>query len=267
MANRITKKNNSFKFSIEKTTGKSKYTFVFIHDIGFDKRFWFPIMTDIGADVCAVSYDLDGFGANAATLLAHHTLTHHVDNLFSVLAHLRIKNPVLIGIRFGAYVALQAIKKDVEYFNGLMIGGVLPYTATYDEYTELSELVSNLGRRGKSEVYADYIIDKLDIDTDNSSRLHHQISTGVAENIAATLTASLTRTSALDALLSFSHPVCLLVGRNQEERLQKECINISFNNSNMSIVRIPESTTLYNLENPKAFRSAMSRFINLFEKK
>lgn len=80
------------------------------------------------------------------------------------------------------------------------------------------------------------------------------------------LTASLTRPSALQALLNFAHPVCLLSGQDQDERIQKECINISLNQPNMSIVRIPESTTLYNLENPRAFRSALLRFIKRFEK-
>ena len=258
------KKSSSFTYSIEKTDGKSARTYVFIHDIGFDKRLWFPIMTDIGSGVRAVAYDLDGFGANATNALPSHTMEHHVDNLFTVLSKAKVKSPVLIGVRFGGHIALQALRRDSDRFDGAMIGGVLPYAPMYSEYSALSDIIATVPKKGSS-YYADRLIADLNIDHDNSSQLHYQISASNERNIAATLTASLTRPSALNALLDFSHPICLLAGQNQDERIQKECLNISFNQPNMAIVRIPESTTLYNLENPHAFRNAVVRFIKLFE--
>lgn len=258
-------KAHAFNRSVEKTTGKSACTYIFVHDIGFDKRFWFPIMTDIGADVCAIAYDLDGFGAHASNALPPHTMEHHVDNLFDTLSRLRVKNPVLIGMRFGGHVVLQALRREPDRFSGAMVGGVLPYAPTVREYAQVSEMISSLPKEG-SVHYADQLIADLHVDQDNSSQLRLQIGNSNPHNIAAALTASLTRPSSLQALLDFPHPVCLLSGGEQEERIQKECITISLNKRRMIIVRVPKSTTLCNLENPHAFRSATKHFIELFEK-
>lgn len=159
MASR-TAKSHSFNFSIEKTKGKSLHTFIFIHDIGFDKRLWFPIMTDIGSTVRTVAYDLNGFGANSTSRLPHHTMEQHVDDLFAVLSHVRAKNPVLIGVRFGALVALHALRKDASRISGVMTGGTLPYTPTYAEYARRAELIAALPGAG-SALYANKLIEGL----------------------------------------------------------------------------------------------------------
>jgi len=258
------KKKSSVKGAIEITKGKSRHSYVFIHDIGFDKRMWFPLLTDIGNDVRAIAYDLDGFGARAATTLPAHTIEYHVEDLFQTLDRARVKSPILIGLRFGAHVALHALRRDAARFHGIVIGGALPYAPTIVEHSECSAMVAALADK-ESAHYADTLIAHLDIDQDNSSQLRHQISAHSAHNIAATLVASLARVSALHALLDFEHPVVMMSGQGQEERLQKEFINISLQKENMTIIRIPESTTLYNIENPRAFRSACMRFIQSFE--
>ena len=260
-----TTKNNLFSYSVEKTKGKSRCTCVFIHDIGFDRRMWFPILTKIGQEVRGIAYDLSGFGVNARTTIPPHTIDYHVHNLFDMLTHLHIRNPVLIGVRFGAHIALNALRKDPSRFSGAMVGGVLPYAPTLVEYEQISRIIQKLPSEG-SGVYADDLIASLDVKQENSLQLRHRIAAHSAHNIAAALAASLTRPSALQALLAFERPIFFLSGQNQEQRIQKEYINISFNQPNMCIIRIPESTTLCNLENPHAFHTACVRFITLLEK-
>ena len=225
----------------------------------------FQLLTEIGKKMRGVAYDLSGFGVNARTVIPPHTIDYHVHNLFDMMKHSRIKNPVLIGVRFGAHIALNALRKDPLRFKGAMIGGVLPYAPTLVEYEQVSGIIEQLPDTG-SDVYANNLIASLDVKQENSLQLHHRIVAHSAHNIAATLAASLTRPSTLQALLAFEQPIFFLSGGNQEQRVQREYINISFNQPNMRIIRIPESTTLCNLENPHAFHTACTRFIKLLEK-
>lgn len=260
------KTSNAFTTSVEISKGKSTHTFIFIHDLGFDKRMWFPAIKNLGNDYRLIAYDIDGFGTNTKNNLAAHTLEKHVADLNSLIKKRRINNPVLIGVGFGAYIAMHTMYQSADAIKGLMISTALPYAPNREEYTATIERI-NMARAKDADTYVDSVVSALNIDGNNIQQIKAHMGASNMPNIASALVASLTRPDIFHALTEYDAPLFILLGQDTGEKTKRAYLNISLNMPNTTLIRIPESTSLIPLENPAAFQSALLRFVKLIESK
>ena len=257
-------KRGSFHLSLEQTKGKSKKTFIFLHDIGFDRRMWLPALTEIGKRHAALSYDLRGFGANSSADLSIATIDEHCDDLFYLLRKKRIKEPVLIAHHFGSHIALRAAEREPDRIRGLCVGGFLPFVADGDEASAKTMRMRAILEQG-SKVFSKEFVSQLIIDHNNSAKLIEHVQSHGDMAIVAALRALLTRTNHRSILSSFRHPLYIVCGEHEDALLYRQYLVISVGIEHARCIRIPESNLLPPLENPAAYNRVIMRFLGLFE--
>lgn len=78
---------------------------VFIHGFSLDTRMWDEQFDEFAKTHQVIRYDLRGFGKSA--LPTEGELYAHEEDLKALLAHLRIENPILVGLSLGGRIAIN----------------------------------------------------------------------------------------------------------------------------------------------------------------
>jgi len=90
---------------------------LFIHSVIADSRMWdreFPLYS---ADYCAIRFDLRGFGGSSPATGAF----SHLEDIKSLLTHLRAQRPYLVGSSMGGALAIDFALENPELVRGLFL--------------------------------------------------------------------------------------------------------------------------------------------------
>ena len=93
---------------------------IFIHGFTFSHEMWKNQLKLVGKDYHAIAYDVRGHGKTDAGD-GQYTIESHVDDLLDLINHLKIENPVLVGLSMGGYIALRAAERKPEIIKGLVL--------------------------------------------------------------------------------------------------------------------------------------------------
>tara|TARA_R110002051_G_scaffold141578_1_gene214755 strand:+ start:4885 stop:5685 length:801 start_codon:yes stop_codon:yes gene_type:complete len=113
-----------------KVVGQGDRTLVFVHGYGCDQNMWRFVAPAFEGDYRIVYYDLTGMGQsdlNAYDFRAYRTLHRHAQDLAEILAHLDVKNCVLVGHSVGATIACLASIIIPERIQGLALVAPSPF--------------------------------------------------------------------------------------------------------------------------------------------
>jgi 3-oxoadipate enol-lactonase len=86
------------------TAGKGQPV-VLIHGFSLDTRMWDAQFEELSQTHQVIRYDLRGFGKS--TLPVEGELYAHEEDLGALLAHLRIENPIVVGLSLGGRIAIN----------------------------------------------------------------------------------------------------------------------------------------------------------------
>lgn len=111
----------ALRFADSGPESRSGKVVVFLHGAGMDRRMFLP---QHGAVVReghrAVSLDLRGHGESRPNELPF-TADLALEDLFALLAHLKLPRPVLVGHSLGGNLAQAAVRRDPAAFTGLAV--------------------------------------------------------------------------------------------------------------------------------------------------
>lgn len=93
---------------------------IFIHGFPYDHTMWHNQIEFLEKEYFCVAYDIRGLGESSVGD-GQFTLEFFVDDLFSIMAELKLKKPVLCGLSMGGYIALRAVERNQELFDGLIL--------------------------------------------------------------------------------------------------------------------------------------------------
>lgn len=89
---------------------------VFANSLGTDFRIWDGIVDQLASDYRVICYDKRGHGLSEATP-APYAMTDHVNDLASLLDHLKVGRVAIVGLSVGGMIAqgLAALRPDLVY--------------------------------------------------------------------------------------------------------------------------------------------------------
>lgn len=93
---------------------------VLIHGFPLSHEMWINQIEVLKNAYRVVAYDLRGQGKSEVGD-GQFTLEFLVDDLITLLDHLKIKQAVLCGLSMGGYVSLRAIERNTERVSGLVL--------------------------------------------------------------------------------------------------------------------------------------------------
>ena len=238
---------------------------VLIHGFPFSHEMWHPQVTAFSETYWVIEYDLRGHGRSSAGD-GQYPFEFFVDDLISLLDHLKIKKAILCGLSMGGYIALRAVERNPERVLALILadtqakadsnaaklkraaavrviktGGVKPYAK---EFLKTVFTQQSLAAKSESVVGIQKIIES------NS-----------AIGICGALIALATRTDTVPSLSAIQIPTLILVGEQDTltpisaaEEMHDRIIG-----SELHVIK--HAAHLSNMENPDEFNGHVKEFL------
>jgi 3-oxoadipate enol-lactonase len=99
---------------------KKKQPIIFIHGFPFDYKMWCNHMEALSENYYCIAYDVRGLGESYVGD-GQYTMEFFVDDLYSIMHEMSLKNPIVCGMSMGGYIALRAVERDQSRFKALIL--------------------------------------------------------------------------------------------------------------------------------------------------
>ncbi|MCW3077129.1 MAG: 3-oxoadipate enol-lactonase, partial [Bacteroidetes bacterium] len=188
---------------------------IFIHGFPFNKNVWDLQLELLKSNYRVISYDVRGHG-ESKTLGQPLSLDLFADDLVAFMNSLELEKAIVCGLSLGGYIALNAIEKYPERFEGLVLCSTqcpADSEKTKEGRAKKAELVKTKG----IEAYADESIKSLFASTSFTTRkeevraVRKMITSNTPEFICQGLTALAERKETCSSLSLIKVPVLILV--------------------------------------------------------
>ncbi len=102
-----------------------KQSIIFIHGFPLDHSMWKNQINALEENFYCVAYDVRGLGKSTVDS-GQYMLEFFVEDLLAIIDELKLVKPFLCGLSMGGYIALRAVEKKQELFNGLILCDTKP---------------------------------------------------------------------------------------------------------------------------------------------
>ena len=245
-------------------TGTDATPVVLLHAFPLHRGMWEP-QTPLARGARLIRYDLRGLGR---TPLGGPEVPFelHVEDLFALLDHLKLRSAVLCGLSLGGYIALRAVERSPERVRALILcdtkseadddeaklkraNGVLAIKRDgLDRYAEgFLPMALAPGAAAKKPALAD--------------RVRELIAANSPDGVCAALLAIAGRTDTTASLAKVRVPTLVVVGEEDGLTPPSAARALAGAIAGAKLALIPEAGHLSNLENPYAFNRAVGAFL------
>ncbi|MGZ4097880.1 MAG: alpha/beta fold hydrolase [Bacteroidia bacterium] len=238
---------------------------IFIHGFPFNKSVWDLQLELLKSNYRVIAYDVRGHGGSYSSDAL--SLDIFVEDLIHFVDDLELEKVIVCGLSLGGYIALRAIEKYPERFNGMVLCSTqcpADSQKTKEGRAKKAELVKNKG----IEAYAEESIKGLFAKTSFTTRkeevrsVKNIIESNSPEFICNGLTALAERKETCSALSSINVPVLILVGKEDTITPPGEAEYLHYNIKGSEMHVIPYAGHLANLENTHEFNELLKKFID-----
>ena len=189
---------------------------IFIHGFPFNKSMWDAQLDALKDNYRVIAYDIRGHG-NSDPGIDDFFIELFVNDLFRFLEKLGIEKSILCGLSLGGYIALNAVLKYPDRFDGLILNDTQCIADTLEIKENRCTAIISIRKNGV-EKYADEIIKNLF--ASETFTKHNNIIAAVKEMIISTPKQSLCNTlhalaerrDTCDELQKINIPVLIMVG-------------------------------------------------------
>ena len=244
---------------------------IFIHGFPLNKSMW-DIQTEaLKKNYRVIAYDIRGHG-NSDPGIDEFFIELFVNDLLRLMEKLEIEKSILCGLSLGGYIALNAVLKYPDRFDGLILNDTQCIADTPEIRENRCNAIIRIKEKGV-EQYADEIIKNLfaqETFTKNKNAIHavkEMIKSTPKQSLCNTLHALAERKETCTQLHEINIPVLIMVGKEDKitpiaaARQMHELIL----NSKLEIIQ--QAGHLSNLEDPAAFNTNLVKFLELVGKK
>ncbi len=242
---------------------------ILIHGFPFNRSMWGPQLEALSARYRTLSYDVRGHGQSDKGD-GQYSFEFFVDDLIKGMDHFKIESAVLCGLSMGGYIALRAVERHPERFEGLVLCDTKSEADSDEIRIKRAAAVRAVKKDGANAFAEGFVKTVL---TDKTLRTKPDLVRSVSEMIrgnsvlglSGALLAMAARTDTTAALEKIALPTLILVG--EEDRLTppsaSEAMMEKIPHAAMSV--IPEAAHLSNLENPAVFNERLLAFLERFD--
>jgi 3-oxoadipate enol-lactonase len=239
---------------------------VLIHGFPFNRHMWKPQVGELKQHHYVVTYDIRGFGESDAGD-GQYSVEYFVDDLISLLDHLRIPRAVAAGLSMGGYIALRAIERHPDRFRGLILADTRSEPDTNEGKVKRAEQARSLKKEGMKKFADSFLPGVFDPETPNKRpevvrMVRTMIESASPAAAAGTLIALAARTDTTPALYNINVPSLILVGRHDSITPPAAASAMKGKMREAELQIISGAGHLSNLENPEEFNRHILKFLN-----
>jgi 3-oxoadipate enol-lactonase len=244
---------------------------IFIHGFPLNKSMWNIQVEALKENYRVIAYDIRGHG-NSDQGIDEFSIELFVLDLLRLMEKLKIEKSILCGLSLGGYIALNAVLKHPDRFDGLILNDTQCIADTPEIKENRCNAIISIKEKGV-EQYADEIIKKLfaqETFTKNKNvidAVREMIISTPKQSLCNTLHALAERKETCDQLPEINIPVLIMVG--EEDKITPiaaaQQMHEKILNSKLEIIQ--QAGHLSNLENPTAFNTHLVNFLELVGKR
>ena len=193
-------------------------TLVLLHGLCEDSTIWDEFIKNL-SDFRIIRPDLSGFGASE--ILPEHSIDLMADSVKFLLDELKVTECVMVGHSMGGYVTMSFARKYPSVLKGLGLFHSQPFADTEEKREERRKGIEFIKRNGHI-IYVKQLIPKLFAElfaTSNEfliNSLIHKATQYPPETIIGAQEAMLDRVDHSEILKNFTHPVLLIIGKQDK---------------------------------------------------
>ena len=244
---------------------------ILLHGFPFNKSMWNMQVEALKDNYRVIAYDIRGHG-HSDPGIDDFSIELFVIDLLRFMEKLRIEKSILCGLSLGGYIALNAVLKYPDRFDGLILNDTQCIADTQEIKENRCIAIIRIKEKGV-ELYADEIIKNLFAPESFIKRgnviaeVKEMIINTPKLTLCNTLHALAERKEACTRLQEINIPVLIMVGKEDKitpiaaAKQMHEIIKDS------SLQVIPHAGHVTNLENPTAFNFQLVNFLDMVGKK
>ena len=244
---------------------------IFIHGFPLNKSMWDKQVEALKDNYRVIAYDMRGHG-NSDPGIDEFSIELFVIDLLRLMEKLRIEKSILCGLSLGGYIALNAVLKHPDRFDGLILNDTQCIADTSEIKDSRCQAIISIMKNG-AEQYADEIIKKLFAPESFIKKknvidaVKEMIISTPKQSLCNTLHALAERKETCDQLPEINIPVLIMVG--QEDKITPiaaaQLMHEKLFNSKLEIIQ--QAGHLSNLENPTIFNTHLVDFLETVRQK
>jgi len=241
---------------------------IFIHGFPFDSSTWQSQVNVVPDRFRIITYDVRGHGQSEAGPMPY-SLEFFVDDLFALIKKLELDQPILCGLSMGGYIALRAFERWPALFRGLILCDTRSEGDSNEAKINRANAIKTIREHG-NEKYAEDSVKNLFWEGNTNNRIAEIANTKKiiektsSDAICATSMALAARTDTTEVLADINVPVLIIVGEHDKitPPIAAESLHEGIQGSELVVIK--DAGHLSNIENPKDFNEALSRFLERF---
>ena len=244
---------------------------ILIHGFPLNKSMWDMQVEALKENYRVIAYDIRGHG-NSDPGIDEFFIELFVNDLLRLMEKLGIKKSILCGLSLGGYIALNAVLKYPDRFDGLILNDTQCIADTPEIKENRCLAIIRIMKDGV-EQYADEIIENLFARESFTKKkneiaaVEEMITSTPKQSLCNTLHALAERKETCDQLPGINIPVLIIVGK--EDKITPIAVAQQMHekifNSKLEIIQY--AGHLSNLENPIAYNTHLVKFLELVGKK
>ncbi len=238
---------------------------IFIHGFPFNHTLWEPQYQALSKTHRVISYDVRGHG-QSETGDGQYTVELFVDDLIMIMDYLKIQRAVLCGLSMGGYIALRAVERHADRFDGLVLCDTKSEADSNEAKIKRAATIRAVKKDGVESFAKEFVKTVL---SEKSLTAKSQLVEFVLKlirgnstlGISGTLLALAGRTDTTGSLTKMALPALILVGEqdNLTPPSASEAMLKALPHATMHV--IPEAAHLSNLENSAVFNERLLEFL------
>lgn len=244
-------------------------TLVLVHAFPFDADMWRADAKALSSRMRVIAPSMRGFGATPAVRMDSVTIEAMADDVAAVVAALDVPGPIVIGgLSMGGYVAMAFARRYPEVIRGIVLADTKAEADTDEARTRRDASIAKVDG-GDVEGFVDGLLGSLlsPATRDGNSAIVQQLRATMMKAKPTTLTSALRalrdRPDATKGLASVSVPVLVVVGEDDAMTppAAAKAMIAAMPETRTQLAVIPKAGHLANLEQPDAFRKAITSFV------
>lgn len=226
---------------------------------------WIDQTNKLKADFRVLALDIRGFGDSELKL--PYTLENIVDDVIELMDTKKINKAILVGLSMGGFVALRAIERNPERFQGLVLANTKSEADSDEAKLGRYKSLIQIDQEGLNKFTESFIENALSHETKTEKpKVNLQVLSIVQENkkegVAAGLLALTSRTDTTMSLSKIEVPTLILHGELDSVIPASEAVSLHDKIKGSQLIIFPKLGHLSNLEDPEAFNIALLDFVN-----
>jgi pimeloyl-ACP methyl ester carboxylesterase len=242
---------------------------IFVHAFPLNQTMWDDQVDALKQTCRAITLDLRGFGRSGFAS-SPHSIEQMASDVRGLMKALEIDSAVLVGLSMGGYISLAFYRNYPECVRALVLADTRATSDTPEARDRRIKSAEKAEREGSTAIADDVVPmllgrSTLSTRSDLIERTRELIEANSPVGIAAAQRAMASRRDSTDLLAGMSTPVLVIVG--SEDSLtppaDAETMHRAIRGSHLRVIE--GAGHLSNLEQPRAFNSALSEFIQSLE--